>query len=112
MQLETQEIAPGLIKAVLVGRLDIAGSAAIDVKLNALAASHKGMIVDMSAVDFLASLGIRTLLTCAKVMQRRGGGLALLSPQAAVLEVLEVSGVLDLMPAFATEAEARQSLGL
>jgi anti-anti-sigma factor len=112
MQLETQEVSADLVKVVLAGRLDIAGSAAIDVKLNALTSNHKGMIIDMSGVDFLASLGIRTLLTCAKVLQRRGGGLALLTPQPAVQEVLEVSGVLDLMPAFASDAEARTWLRL
>ena len=111
MQFTTEELDKGLLKAVLVGRLDIAGSAAIDVPFTALASSQKGVIVDLAGVDFLASLGIRTLLSTAKALQRRGGGLALLTPQPAVLEVLEVSGVLDLMPAFDSEAEARQALG-
>lgn len=111
MQLTTEELGEGLRKAVLVGRLDIAGSAAIDVPFNALASSQKGVIVDLAGVDFLASLGIRTLLASAKALQRRGGRLVLLSPQPAVFEVLEVSGVLDLMPVFTDEAEARKALG-
>ncbi|MGO9742744.1 MAG: STAS domain-containing protein [Roseiarcus sp.] len=111
MQFQSAQLSEGVVKVTLVGRLDIAGSLAIDTEINDLASVNKNMVVDMTGVDFLASLGIRTLLTCAKKLHQRGGGLALLGPQPPVREVLEVSGVLGMMPAFASQQEALKSLG-
>jgi anti-sigma B factor antagonist len=110
MQIET--MGPGIAKVVLAGRMDAAGAGKIDLQFNAIAGSHRGLIVDMAAVDFLASLGIRTLLLGAKTMQRRGGTLILLAPGAEVLNVLEVTGVLDILPVTASAAEASQRVGL
>ncbi len=93
-----EPVAPGVVKIALDGRLDIAGAAAIDVQFSAIAASHAGVVVDMQSVSFLASLGIRTLLLAAKSVQRRGGTLVLLNPVDGVQQVLEVTGVTDLMP--------------
>jgi anti-anti-sigma factor len=39
-------------------------------------------------------------------VQRRGGQLLLISPQAEVEQVLEMTGVLDLLPIARDEAEA------
>jgi len=106
MQMTVETMGPGVARIVLAGRMDAAGADKIDLQFNAIAGSHRGLIVDVSAVDFLASIGIRTLLLSAKTMQRRGGTLVLLAPRPEVLEVLDVSGVLDLLPVAATEHEA------
>ena len=53
-----------------------------------------------SAVTFVASIGIRTLLTGAKAVHSRGGKLVLLNPSSAVEKVLRVTGVDTLMPIF------------
>jgi anti-sigma B factor antagonist len=98
MDMQAEILSAGIAKVVLVGRLDVTGADKIDLQFNAIAGSNKGLIVDMTGVDFLASIGIRTLLLGAKTIQRRGGHLVLLSPQADVVKVLEISGMLDLMP--------------
>jgi anti-anti-sigma factor len=85
---------------VLEGRLDIAGAARIDLQFSAIAGSHRGVVVDLASVSFLASIGIRTLLLGAKAVQRRGGALVLLNPVDDVVRVLEVTGVTDLMPIY------------
>ena len=54
------------------GRLDIAGTDAIATQFTALAASApRRVIVDLTAVSFLASIGIRALITNAKALQQR-----------------------------------------
>lgn len=98
MKMTAEPIAPGAVKVILEGRLDITGAGVIDLQFSAIAGSPKGVLVDLSGVTFLASIGIRTLLPGAKAVQRRGGRFVLLSPVAAVEQVLEVSGVVDLMP--------------
>jgi stage II sporulation protein AA (anti-sigma F factor antagonist) len=65
----------------------------------------------MAAVTFIASIGIRTLVIGAKTLQRRGGKLLLLNPQADVEQVLETIGVTDLLPIVRDEAEAMAAIG-
>jgi anti-anti-sigma factor len=52
----------------------------------------------MSEVSFLASLGIRTLITAAKTVSNNGGKLVLLSPQPNVERVLRESRIDTVLP--------------
>jgi anti-sigma B factor antagonist len=112
MDMQFEPVAPGIGKVILAGRMDAAGAGRIDVQFSAIAGSHRGLVVDMSAVEFLASIGIRTLMLSAKTMQRRGGTLVLLAPRPEVLAVLEITGVLDMLPVAATPDEATQRIGV
>lgn len=100
MKLSTESLAGGATRVVLDGLLDIAGSQEIDLRFSVIAGANKAVIVDLAAVTFVASIGIRTLLTGAKAVQSRGGKLVLLNPSAAVEKVLKVTGVDTLMPIF------------
>jgi anti-sigma B factor antagonist len=106
MDMQVTAISADAVRVVLDGRLDMAGSAKIDVAFNAAAGANRNVVVDMSAVTFVASIGIRTLVIGAKTVQRRGGKLLLLSPQTDVEQVLETIGVTDLLPIVRNEAEA------
>jgi len=100
MQMNVEPLALGVVKVILNGRLDITGAGLIDLQFSAIAGSHRGVVVDLTNVSFLASIGIRTLLLGAKAVQRRGGTFVLLNPADEVEKVLEVTGVTDLMPIF------------
>ncbi len=54
--------------------------------------------MDISAVDFLSSIGIRTLLLSAKAISQRNGKMALLNPNAAITNVLQMAGIDTLIP--------------
>lgn len=111
MDMAVQPLAPGVVKIVLDGRLDIAGASVIDLQFSAIAGSHKAVVVDLGGVSFLASIGIRTLLLGAKTVQRRGGTLILLNPVAEVERVLDVMGAAELMPIYRdTEAALAAAL--
>lgn len=101
MNLSTEMLPGGVAKVILDGSLDIPGSQAIDLRFNVIAGANKAVVVDLSAVTFVASIGIRTLLTGAKAIQLKGGKLVLFNPSAAVEKVLRVTGVDTLMPIFA-----------
>jgi anti-sigma B factor antagonist len=100
MEIAVEPVVPGVVKVILEGRLDINGAGAIDLQFSAIAGSHRGVVVDLARVSFLASIGIRTLLLAAKAVQRRGGCFILLNPVDEVERVLEVMGVADLMPIY------------
>jgi anti-anti-sigma factor len=110
MEMQVTTISSDAVRVVLNGRLDMAGSAKIDVPFNVAAGASRNIIVDMSAVTFVASIGIRTLVIGAKTVQRRGGKLLLLSPQTDVEQVLETIGVTDLLPIVRDEAEAMAAI--
>lgn len=98
MQMQTEEVAPGVTKANLTGRLDIGGSLEIDLAFSALAGSQRALIIDLSQVDFVASLGLRMLIVGARTVQRKGGRMVLLQPQVAVEAVLVSSGTDNVVP--------------
>jgi anti-anti-sigma factor len=98
MRLETEEIAPGVTKMNLTGRLDIGGSQEIDLAFNALAGSQRALIVDLTQVDFIASLGLRLLIVGARTVQRKGGRMVLFRPPIEVEAVLISSGTDNVVP--------------
>lgn len=111
MQLDSETIDNGIVKINLAGRLDLLGAQAIDMKFTALTATRNApFLVDISEVSFLASLGMRTLLSSAKAVSMRGGIMVLYNPQPNVLEVLEASGVTTLIPTFHDFQEAMNTL--
>ena len=101
MDLQVQQLDGGIERVTISGRLDSAGVQEIDHRLSALTAARQAFVlVDLSQVPFLASIGIRTLLTNARVLRRHGGKMALLNPQALVEEVLKVTGIETIIPVF------------
>jgi anti-sigma B factor antagonist len=95
----------------LTGRLDIQGTEAVGNKFAILSASDKHrIVVDLTALDFLASIGIRSLVSNAKAQQQRGGRLVLfVGDNAAVAKVLKTTGIDTVIPMFADAAEARKA---
>ena len=102
MRLDTEELDGGILKVNLAGRLDIAGTDLISVPLAALAATDsRRVILDLSAVEFLASIGVRVILQNARAHQMRGGALVLLGPSPIIEEVLLTAGVPNVVPVVA-----------
>ena len=111
MKLETEELNDGLVKVGLVGRMDIAGTDSIAIRLAALAATdNRRVILDLSGVDFIASIGVRAILQNARAHRMRGGAMVLLAPQPLVEEVLQTTGVPNVVPVVRDMEAARNVL--
>lgn len=94
MKFEVNELDNGIKQVRLVGRLDMKGTNEIDNLFNFQINTAKApVLIDMSEVDFLASIGIRLLLTSARALSRRGGKMVILNPQPMVEDVLKTAGV-------------------
>jgi len=101
MVLEIAELPSGVKQLALRGRLDIQGANAIDNQFAfAVTTSKAPVLVDLSAVDFIASIGIRLLLQNAKSLKNRGGKLVLYKPQPLVAEALTTAGIDLLIPVY------------
>jgi len=101
MELRSEQLADGVEKISLVGRMDSIGGHDINMRLAALLSKRKRIaVVDMSEVSFLASIGIRTLVINARAQSSRGGVMALASPQPIVAEVLKMAGIDTIIPVY------------
>ncbi len=83
----------GITNVLLSGRMDVQGALAVDKKFSTIADEKKKVVIDLSQVTFLASLGIRTLIMSRKTLASKGGDMVLLNPQPNVEKVLRTSGV-------------------
>lgn len=110
MQITIVDATGNTAKVVLNGKLDIAGAEKIALPLATLAGDKSGVLLDMSEVTFLASIGIRHLVMASKALARRGGRLVLLNPTPLVTDVLTTSGVVELMAIARSDAEASAAL--
>jgi anti-sigma B factor antagonist len=99
MELEIKNQSDQMTYLGLRGRLDTAGVGEVELRFTSHTVPRaKPLLLDMSEVTFLSSLGLRMLLTVAKALDRRGAKTILLSPQPAVRQVLSISGFDQLMP--------------
>ena len=111
MSISHTDVGDNLRKIVILGRLDIAGAESVAGELEKLAAApKKGVVVDLSSLKFLASIGIRALFKSAKTVQARGGRMVLVvGTNSAVTMSLEATGVNTLIPIFKSNAEAERA---
>jgi anti-anti-sigma factor len=108
MELISTDYEDGIRKIELAGRLDIEGAGAIDLKLTVLTTSEQTFsIIDLAGVEFLASIGIATLLRSAKAARLRNGNMVLLNPRANVAKVLASMRIDQILPVCYSVEEAR-----
>lgn len=93
MKIDVVNEADGITKLELVGSLDIDGALAADPQFTELSKTNDKIIVDLKGVDFLASLGMRTLVSTAKALMQKGGRLVLVNPQAGVEKAIKSAGI-------------------
>lgn len=100
MAISTEEIAPGINKVVLDGSLDIAGAAAIDLRMNVIGGASKALLVDLQQVSFIGSMGLRALVAPARSILGRKGKMVIFGPNELVEQVLKTSGIDTMIPIY------------
>lgn len=111
MSISYNDVGQDLRRIVISGRLDIPGTDSVASRLEELtAAPKKGVVVDLCALQFLASIGIRALITSAKAVQQRGGKMVLVvSDNSTVMMSLEATGIDELIPVFRNGPDAERA---
>ena len=111
MELIHEDLEDGLRKIDLAGRFDLEGANEIDLRLTSLVTTQKNfIIVDLSQVDFIASLGISVLVRNARAIRLREGNLVLLNPQPNVARVLASTRIDQILAVCQDLEEARHQL--
>ena len=95
----------------LTGKLDAEGYNSVDLKFNAhCAGDNVRVIVDLSGVTFLDSIGIRMLTMNAQSLGTRNGKMVLLSPIPEVQKILEMTGIPAILPFYSSQESAETIL--
>ncbi len=111
MKLEIADLPSGIKQITLTGRLDIEGANKIDDKFAFAVTTEKvPVLVDLSSVEFIASIGMRLLVMNAKSLKNRGSKLVLYKPQPLVSEALTTAGIDLLIPVHEDFASACDDL--
>ena len=76
----------------LEGRLDTTTASQLEEAMGAAAAEADGITLDMAALEYVSSAGLRVLLKAEKALKEKGGGLTLRAPSEGVMEVLRITG--------------------
>lgn len=111
MQISSEELPGGITRVALDGRMDIAGAAAVDLKMNLVAGSAKKLLVDLQKVTFLGSMGLSAIVFPSRAVKSRGGKVVLFAPNEMVESVLKTSGIDTLLPIYHDLDAALAELG-
>src|SRR5262245_34004697 len=108
MDLTYVDFPDGVRKIDLAGRLDLEGANAIDLTFTRLTATQQNFIVvDLALVEFLASMGIATLVRNARAVRLRRGNMVLLNPRPNIEQLLTSMGITRIIPVSHSLDEAR-----
>ena len=106
MDITTLERDDGITHVVLAGRLDTTAAEELGQDIaDATAGQDRPAVVDVSGIEFLASMGIGLLLANSKRLTKAGHKLVILNPQGMVDVVLKASR-LDKVMAIAYDLDA------
>lgn len=89
------------------GRMDTLGSKDVESRLDSLLEQKKAkMIIDLSGVDYISSVGLRVLLSALKKQREHKGYIHLVSLQPFVRDVFKMTGFDKIFPIYSTQEEA------
>jgi anti-sigma B factor antagonist len=100
MEIATEELPGEITRVILAGSLDIAGAAAIDLRMNVIAGAKRTVLVDLRQVSFIGSMGLSALVAPARAIKSRGGKMVLFGPNQLVARVLRASLVDTIIPVY------------
>ena len=110
MELVVEEGPAGVTRAALIGRMDIEGAQTVETPFRILTRLRRALVVDLSQVSFMASMGLRTLMVGARAQGELGGKLVLASPQPNVEKVLRESGIGEIIGVYASVEAAAAAI--
>lgn len=80
----------------LVGRLDTTTAPEFEKELDDSIDEIEGLILDFTELEYVSSAGLRVLLKAQKLMSAKGD-LKLIGVNETVMEVLEITGFVDIL---------------
>lgn len=111
MPVTSTDLAHGLRLVQPSGRLDASVQPELSGVLQALIAERPaGIIIDLSAVNYISSSGLKTIVSAWREQRRNGGNLVLCGLGPRLREIFEMVGFTQILGIFDTVADAETFL--
>ncbi len=111
MKLHFGELENGIRLITLDGKLDGTGVNSVEYEFSRQCSGENARIlVDISRVSYISSVGIPMLVNAARSVVARGGTMALVNPHQNILDVLDLVGVSHIIPIYYDLGSARAGM--
>ena len=80
----------------LAGRLDTTTAPELDAVVDSSLAGVQGLILDMEALEYISSAGLRVILKAQKIMNTKGF-MKLIHVNDTIMEVFDITGFVDIL---------------
>lgn len=92
-----EKIAEGnKLTIALSGRLDTTTAPKLETELKQNISGVEKLVLDLTALEYLSSAGLRVLLSAQKVMNRQGC-MVVRNVNEVIMEIFEVTGFVDVL---------------
>ena len=92
-----EKIAEGnKLTIALSGRLDTTTAPKLETELKQNISGVEELVLDLAALEYLSSAGLRVLLSAQKVMNRQGS-MVIKHVNKTVMEIFEITGFVDIL---------------
>ncbi len=92
------------------GRIDSMNANQLgDALSNEIEEGNYNLVLDLNAVDYMSSAGLREMVSTLKKAKRASGDLRIAQPSDRVREVLEMAGLYTIFKIYPTQADAVES---
>jgi anti-anti-sigma factor len=87
----------GQVVLIVSGRMDAESAPQFEEKCSAcIAEGLTGLVVDLGELAYVSSMGLRSFISVAKVLQQKGGALRICRLKGLVKQVFEITGLLGM----------------
>lgn len=94
-------------RVALAGRLDTHSYDELDRRLAPLLASPiRSLVLDLGALEYISSAGLRSVFKARKALAARGGKVLVANPQPQIAKVFDIVKAVPMDEVFASVAEA------
>jgi anti-anti-sigma factor len=107
----SSHLSPGYVVVALRRELDVSDAAGIERALAGAAGPGSRVIVDLAELTFIDCRCVYALASAWEQARQSGGDLLLAARWGLVLRILYLSGLIDLLPVFASVEETASGAG-
>lgn len=93
----TRESSGDTLVLSLKGRLDTITAPQLENELKTSLADVQNLVLDMSALDYLSSAGLRVILSAQKKMNAKKGKMVVRHCNEVIMDVFSMTGFLDIL---------------
>ena len=106
----TESRAGGTTTLRISGRVDGSVSKQLEQRVQDIVSRDEHVIVDLGAMSYVSSAGLRCFIILAKYAKAKQKSLALVALQDEVSEIFDISGLLNLFKVYGTVDDAVAAL--